>query len=125
MLLKERYLNRHAMSSKLKNWFIFILLPVCAESVIHTFSDANSQQAESQPVRPPFKQRPFRRTEVRRSETKDKTRGTTHSNEEPSSYSIQPKALKDLPALRAGQRPLFSGGNPGAGSARVRVERGV
>lgn len=61
------------------------------------------------PARPPFNQRPFRRTEVRWSQTKERPRGTTHSNEEPSSYSIHSKALNNLPALRAGRRQLSSG----------------
>lgn len=82
-------------------------------------------QPEHPPARPPFKQQPFRRTEARRSQTKERTRSNTPSNEEPSSYSIQSKALNDLPALRAGRRRLVSGGNRGAGTAWVWVERGT
>jgi hypothetical protein len=110
-------------------WHTTCICSLCCLSALtalymHSPSDFPSQP-EHPPARPPFKQQPFRRNEARRSQTKERTRSNTPSNEEPSSYSIQSKALNDLPALRAGRRRRVSGGNRGAGTARVRGERGA
>jgi len=72
----------------------------------------------------PFMQRPVSSLSARRSETKERNRGSSYRNLEPTSYNTHLPATA-VPALWAGRRRLVSGGNRVSDPALVQPERGA